>query len=170
MDYVNKYNNETNIFLDQNLSNLIQQINLRSNIHEYNYHYGISFWIYFDSSILSNDITTRNNEGLIMSYANQPRVYYDYGTSELKIDVLRDQSSESDAINYKTKDILYQKWNHFVINYNYGTLDIFINNNLVGSIDKLNPYVGNNNNIVFGSSSQLLKIVEFVILNIMKYH
>ena len=46
MDYVNKYNNETNIFLDQNLSNLIQQINLRSNIHEYNYHYGISFWIF----------------------------------------------------------------------------------------------------------------------------
>ena len=157
MDYVNKYNNEKNIFLDQNLSNLIQQINLRSNIHEYNYHYGISFWIYFDSSILSNDITTTNNEGLIMSYANQPRVYYDYGTSELKIDVLRDQSSESDAINYKTKDILYQKWNHFVINYNYGTLDIFINNNLVGSINKLNPYVGNNNNIVFGSSSQPLK-------------
>lgn len=157
MDYVNKYNNEKNIFLDQNLSNLIQQINLRSNIHEYNYHYGISFWIYFDSSILSNNITTTNNEGLIMSYADQPRVYYDYSTSELKIDVLRDQSSESDAINYKTKDILYQKWNHFVINYNYGTLDIFINNNLVGSIDKLNPYVGNNNNIVFGSSSQPLK-------------
>ena len=157
MDYVNKYNNETNIFLDQNLSNLIQQINLRSNIHEYNYHYGISFWIYFDSSILSNDITTTNNEGLIMSYADQPRVYYDYSTSELKIDVLRDQSRENDAINYKTKDILYQKWNHFVINYNYGTLDIFINNNLVGSIDKLNPYVGNNNNIVFGSSSQPLK-------------
>ena len=38
-----------------------------------------------------------------MSYANQPRVYYDYGTSELKIDVLRDQSSESDAINYGQK-------------------------------------------------------------------
>ena len=157
MDYVNKYNNDANIFLDQNLSSLIQQINLRSNIHEYNYHYGISFWIYFDSSILNNDITTTNNEGLIMSYADQPRIYYDYNTSELKIDVLRDQSSESDAINYKTKDILYQKWNHFVINYNYGTLDIFVNNNLVGSIDKLNPYVGNNNNIVFGSSSQPLK-------------
>ena len=74
MDYINKYNNETNIFLDQKLSNLVQQINLRSNIHEYNYHYGISFWIFFDSSILSNDITTTNNEGLIMSYANQPRV------------------------------------------------------------------------------------------------
>ena len=29
----------------------------------------------------------------------------------------------------------------FCINYNYGTLDIFINNNLVGSINKLNPYV-----------------------------
>lgn len=157
MDYVNKYNNDANIFLDQNLSNLIQQINLRSNIHEYNYHYGISFWIYFDSSILNNDINTANNQGLIMSYADQPRIYYDYSTGELKIDVLRHESKQSSAVNYKTKDILYQKWNHFVINYNYGTLDIFVNNNLVGSIDKLNPYVGNNNNIVFGSSSQPLK-------------
>ena len=155
MDYINKYNNETNIFLDQNLSNLIQQINLRSNIHEYNYHYGISFWVYFDSSILNMNSNSDKNHGLIMSYADQPRIYYDYNTNELKIDVLRHDSNKQQP-NYKTKNILYQRWNHIVINYNYGVLDIFINNNLVGTINKLNPYVGKNNNIVFGSSTETL--------------
>lgn len=155
MDYINKYNNETNIFLDQNLSNLIKKVNLRANIHEYNYHYGISFWIYFDSSILNMNSNSDTNHGLIMNYANQPRIYYDFNTSELKIDVLRDESNKQQP-NYKTKNILYQRWNHFVINYNYGVLDIFINNNLVGTINKLNPYVGKKNNIVFGSSTETL--------------
>lgn len=156
MDYINKYNNETNIFLDQKLSNLVQQINLRSNIHEYNYHYGISFWIFFDSSILNNTSKSDNNEGLIMNYANQPRIFYDYNTRELKITVNRHSSNENKPM-YKTKNISYQRWNHFVINYNYGVLDIFVNNNLVGTINKLNPYVGKNNNIIFGSSSETLE-------------
>lgn len=156
MDYINKYNNETNIFLDQKLSNLVQQINLRSNIHEYNYHYGISFWIFFDSSILNNTSKSDNNEGLIMNYANQPRIFYDYNTRELKITVNRHTSNENKPM-YKTKNISYQRWNHFVINYNYGVLDIFVNNNLVGTINKLNPYVGKNNNIIFGSSSETLE-------------
>ena len=126
MDYVNKYNNESNIFLNQELSNLIKQINLRSNLHEYNYHYGLSFWVYFDSSILNANDSNENNQGLIMNYANQPHIYYDYNTQELIIKVSR-HSSNNNEQNYRTKDILYQKWNHFVINYNYGTLDIFIN-------------------------------------------
>ena len=166
MDYVNKYNNESNIFLNQELSNLIKQINLRSNLHEYNYHYGLSFWVYFDSSILNANDSNENNQGLIMNYANQPYIYYDYNTQELIIKVSR-HSSNNNEQNYKTKDILYQNWNHFVINYNYGTLDIFINNNLVGTINKLNPYVEKNNNIVFGSSSK--KLEHCGICNIVYY-
>ena len=42
---------------------------------------------------------------------------------------------------YKTKNILFQKWNNFVINYNYGTLDIFINNNLVLTKRNIAPYI-----------------------------
>ena len=34
---------------------------------------------------------------------------------------------------FKTKDLLYQKWNFVVLNFNDGILDVFINNNLVGA-------------------------------------
>ena len=155
MNKINEYNNESKSFLNQELSNLVKQINLRGNIHEYNYHYGISFWIYFDTSLLNSNTSSDTGEGFIMSYADQPKIYYDYNTNELVIKVNRHSSNQNNPI-YKTKEILYQRWNHFVINYNYGVLDIFINNNLVGTINKLNPYVGKNNNIVFGSSKDTL--------------
>ena len=59
---------------------------------------------------------------------------------------------------YKTSDILFQRWNHFVINYNYGTLDIFINNNLVATQKNVSPYIqSNNNSIQFGSNQNTLK-------------
>ena len=34
---------------------------------------------------------------------------------------------------YRSKGILYQRWNHVVINSNDSKIDIFINNNLVGT-------------------------------------
>ena len=123
----------------------------------------------FDSSILNNTSKSDNNEGLIMNYANQPRIFYDYNTRELKITVNRHTSNENKPM-YKTKNISYQRWNHFVINYNYGVLDIFVNNNLVGTINKLNPYVGKNNNIILVVRVKPWKIVEYVMLIIMIFH
>ena len=53
--------------------------------------------------------------------------------------------------------MIFQRWNHFVVNYNYGTLDIFVNNNLVSSINNLEPYIqSGRNNITFGSDEHPL--------------
>lgn len=153
LDYINKYNNDKNIILNDKLSYLVQMINLKSGIHEYNYHYGLSFWVYFDSHILKESYS--DDYGLIMDYGNQPKIYYDFNSKELKIDVMRNNSSQN---VYKTNKILFQRWNHFVVNYNYGTLDIFINNNLVTSISKLEPYIQKGkNNVIFGSDENPLK-------------
>jgi len=42
---------------------------------------------------------------------------------------------------YETKDILFQKWNNIVINYDRGTMDVFINGVLVGSKPGIAPYM-----------------------------
>ena len=57
-----------------------------------------------------------------------------YYNNKLKQITLEYNSNESGkVILYKSHDILYQTWNSIVINNNYGSVDLFINGNLVGS-------------------------------------
>ena len=52
---------------------------------------------------------------------------------------------------YKTKDIAYQKWNNFVINYDGGNMDVFLNGKLVASRPNIAPYM-TYENITSGSN------------------
>lgn len=149
---INKYNNNKNEILYQETSELIKYINVTNQITTYNYHYGISFWVYFDTNIMTNSFNTK--KGTIFNYGNKPLIYFDYDTKELKIEVSECENNEKDNITcknkmiYKTDKLLFQKWNNFVVNYNYGTLDIFINNNLVLTKNNIQPYIEENMNYI----------------------
>ena len=118
-------------FIDQRMSSLVDFINATYNVKETNYHYGLSFWVYFDPNIIRNNKNL--SRGIIMSYGGNPELYFDYKSHELVLECRSlNENNQSDVL-YRSNSILYQRWNHFVINYNYGTLDLFINNNLVGS-------------------------------------
>ncbi len=148
----------TNEYIQQESSNLVNMINRLNNIYDYNYHYGISFWIYFDPELLkshSNEI-----QGDIFNYAHMPYIYYHFKDQELVMEVNECSTdfNKSNPIScipkviYKSKDVLFQKWNNIVINYDYGTLDLFVNNILVATKQNVIPYINKDeNNIVIGS-------------------
>ena len=145
LNKIGDYNNMKNDFIYQEASSLVHLINRTNHIQDYNYHYGLSFWVYFDPQIQTVK-TYETSADLFMTYSNSPKIFYDYNSKELKItiDDCENQSKQcSENLIYKTKDILFQRWNHFVVNYNYGTLDCFINGNLVLSKSKIAPYIEN---------------------------
>ena len=70
-----------------------------------------------------------------------PEILYKGSTNELKIIMQKDVLNDKTSTVYETKDLPLQKWNHFIINYDSGTLDVFINNKLVISNKNISPKI-----------------------------
>jgi len=94
------------------------------------YHYSCSFWVYF------NTLEFCAEKQLVVSFGTKPSLYYTPSTQELTVEINEGETTNRRQL-YKTKKVLYQRWNHVVFNYQYGTLDLFINNNLVGTYNAL---------------------------------
>jgi len=135
----------------------------------FDYKFGLSFWVYLDS------YKPHTNEGSnhytsILNYGDKPNILYNPVTNTLRVTIKIDVDKTDDATNYlsqKSKydengnvilyersDILLQKWNNIIINYNGGTFDIFYNAELVKTHIEVVPYM-NYDNLVTGTNNGL---------------
>jgi hypothetical protein len=108
------------------------------------YNYAISFWTFIHPQPPSYNLAV-NKFTSILNHSNVPNVLYRMKDNTLKIATLNmDNCDEQygrcsnnepygEKIVYKTNKLSLQKWNHIVLNYSSGTLDVFINKKLVAS-------------------------------------
>jgi len=111
-------------------------------IDMYNYTYCISFWININPQP-PNTSPAYNDFISLFNYGKKPEILYKASNNYLLIKMI--QGKDGEEIIYKSSnsiDFKLQKWNHFCINYNKGTLDIFLNNELLATKSEIVPYVG----------------------------
>lgn len=124
------YLNESNTIINVNeLNNKFKQKKI--------YDYSLSFWLTIDSQPPSTSDKYIEYTTLI-NFGKKPLIEYNGLKDTLRIKMLNGRTTEIVLI---TNKILYQKWNHFVINYKDGVLDIFINNKLISTNKNVIPYL-----------------------------
>jgi hypothetical protein len=124
---------------------------IKVNEYPFKYSYGISFRFFIEAQ-------PQNVGGAyakfvnILDYGGKPSIKYKGASNELKISFRLKDENEREILLYD--DLKYQKWNHFIVNYDHGTVDVFINNKLVATEQGIAPYmihdevvVGENNGI-----------------------
>ena len=117
----------------------------------FDYQYAISCWIYIDA-MPPNTNPSYNKFTSLLNFGDKPNILYNSKLNTLMITMeqknlsevtrnnLIDFDSKGNRIIYVDKNVLLQKWNNIIINYNGGTLDIFINGELVKSAPGVVPY------------------------------
>lgn len=124
---------------------------LNGDTDDFNYQYALSFWVFVTPSSISKDYVS------LLNYGDKPNILYQSSTNTLMItmdqkgleerykkkkhDNLLDFDENGNRIIYKNSNFLLQRWNNIVLNFNGGTLDIFLNNELVKSAVEVLPYM-----------------------------
>jgi hypothetical protein len=123
---------------------------------KFDYKYAISFWVFIDASSPSTNASYKKYTS-ILNYGGKPNVLYNGSTNTLMVtmpntgaaaigSVTKSTSppeldDDGNIIIYRKTDVLLQKWNNIIINYNGGTLDVFYNGELVKSVIEVVPYM-----------------------------
>jgi len=81
-------------------------------------------------------------------------MFYDYRRKQLIVemtDYVDERSEFKQTRIYYSSNILFQKWNHIVMNYVNGQFDLFINDELVATQSNVSPYIHESDVLQVGS-------------------
>jgi len=137
---------------------------------DFTYKYALSFWVFFDA-IPPNANVNLTQYISILNFGEKPNILYNGQTNSLIVTMpehiaggTTNTDNNNNTILYKKENILLQKWNNIIINYNGGVLDIFLNGELVKSVPGVVPYytldnltVGTNN----GANGKICNVVYY---------
>ena len=117
----------------------------------YDYQYALSFWVFLDSAG-PNTGTAYTKYTSLLNYANKPNIVYKASSNHLVVTMqqkdleqettnpLMEFDPDKNRILWETRAFPLQKWNNLILNYNGGTMDIFLNGTLVSSSIGVVPY------------------------------
>ena len=112
----------------------------------YDHNYAMSFW-YYINPMNENTSATYSKDALMINFANRPRIEYNHSENKIRL-IMRsgpgpmvtgNNIEEYTHTEIQLQNIPLQKWNHLVINYTSGTLDIFMDGALVESREGIKP-------------------------------
>lgn len=107
----------------------------------FKYQYGLSFWVYLNAEPPNTNLSYAKDISLL-NYGNKPNIRYNAQTNTFSILVVSEfQETREETIVYESKTFPLQRWNNIVINYLGGTMDIFLNGDLVKSKVSVVPYM-----------------------------
>jgi len=128
---------ENPIYTDKRTT-ISQYKDIGNAVGSFNYNYAVSAWFFIHEqppghSVANTEFTS------ILNYANKPNFLFNVEKNTLRIAIKN--ALDKETVIYETKDFPLQKWNNVVVNYNGGTLDVFINSKLVGSTSNVVPFM-----------------------------
>jgi len=115
---------------------------IKINEYPFKYSYGLSFWLFIEAQP-PNVGGAYAKYVNILDYGGKPAIRYKGSKNELKITFRLNDDND----NHTEREILlydklkYQKWNHFIVNYDRGTVDVFVNNVLLATEGSIAPYM-----------------------------
>jgi hypothetical protein len=138
---------------------------------KFDYQYAISFWVFIDA-VPPNMNPSYEKYTSLLNFGGKPNILYNGSKNTLMITMeqkdldkntsnkLTNFDDNGNRIIYKNTNVLLQKWNNIIINYNGGVLDVFLNGELVKSDVGVVPYytidnltIGENDGISGGISN-----------------
>jgi hypothetical protein len=106
---------------------------------KFNYSYALSCWIWINPQPPSTN-ESYSQSTTLLNYGNILKINFNQNKIEIKAATSASWPGELDMI-YELKNVPYQKWNNFILNYAGGTLDVFINGKLVSSSINITPLI-----------------------------
>jgi hypothetical protein len=115
---------------------------------QYDYKYGISMWYYLDA-YGANMNEAYNKYTPIFNYGNKPSIEYNGRTNSLRIRI-GSAKGEPVTVFEQRGAVQLQKWTNIVVNFIGGTVDVFVDGQLLKSTGGVIPYMSMDN-IVIGT-------------------